>query len=61
MQRMNTVQVGETVPEQLKLDLKAEQEMLTLLNEGVVHCTKVDRLYDPAHARRYGEGCRWAY
>src|SRR6478735_10858374 len=41
MQRMNSVQVGETVPEQLKLDLKAEQEMLTLLNEGVVHCTKV--------------------
>jgi len=41
VQRMNTVQVGETVPEQLKLDLKAEQEMLTLLSEGVVHCTKV--------------------
>jgi bacterioferritin len=41
MQRMNTVQVGETVPEQLKLDLKAEQEMLALLNGGVVHCTKV--------------------
>jgi bacterioferritin len=41
VQRMNTVQVGETVAEQLKLDLKAEQEMLTLLNEGIVHCTKV--------------------
>ena len=41
VQRMNTVQVGETVPEQLKLDLKAEQEMLTLLSDGVVHCTKV--------------------
>jgi len=41
LQRMNTVQVGETVPEQFKLDLKAEQEMLTLLSEGVVHCTKV--------------------
>ena len=41
VQRMNTVQVGETVPEQLKLDLKAEQEMLALLNDGVVHCTKV--------------------
>ena len=38
---MNTVHVGETVPEQLKLDLKAEQEMLTLLSDGVVHCTKV--------------------
>ena len=41
VQRMNTVHVGETVSEQLKLDLKAEQEMLTVLNEGVVHCTKV--------------------
>jgi bacterioferritin len=38
---MNTVHVGETVPEQFKLDLKAEQEMLALLNEGVVHCVKV--------------------
>ena len=41
VQRMNTVQVGETVPEQFKLDLKAEQEMLVLLNEGIVHCAKV--------------------
>ena len=41
VQRMNTVQVGETVLEQLKLDLKAEQEMLALLNDGVVHCAKV--------------------
>src|SRR5919112_1592316 len=41
VQRMNTVQIGETVPEQLKLDLKAEQEMLALLSEGVVHCSKV--------------------
>jgi bacterioferritin len=28
MQRLSTVQVGETVPEQLKVDLKAEQDML---------------------------------
>ena len=41
VQRMNPVQIGETVPEQLKLDLKAEQEMLALLSDGVVHCTKV--------------------
>jgi len=40
VQRMNTVHVGETVPEQFKLDLKAEQEMLMLLNEGIVHCAK---------------------
>jgi bacterioferritin len=41
VQRLNTVHVGETVPEQLKLDLKCEQEMLGLLSEGVAHCTKV--------------------
>jgi bacterioferritin len=41
VQRMNTVHIGETVPEQLKTDLKAEQDMLTLLSEGVAHCTKV--------------------
>jgi bacterioferritin len=38
---MTTVHAGETVPEQLKFDLKVEQDMLTLLSEGVRHCTKV--------------------
>ncbi len=41
MQRLGTVQVGETVPEQFKVDLKAEQEMLKMLSDGVAHCTKV--------------------
>ena len=41
MQRLGSVQVGETVPEQFKLDLKAEQEMLKLYTEGVTHCAKV--------------------
>lgn len=41
MQRMGTVQVGETVPEQLKVDLKAEQAMLNLYAKGVAHCNKV--------------------
>lgn len=41
MQRMGTVHVGETVPEQFKVDLKAEQEMLKMLADGIVHCTKV--------------------
>lgn len=35
------VHLGETVPEQLELDLKAAQGMLALLSEGVRHCTKV--------------------
>ncbi|MGE3153539.1 MAG: bacterioferritin [Nitrospiraceae bacterium] len=41
VQRLNTVNVGEGVPEQFKLDLKAEQDMLKLLSDGVVHCAKV--------------------
>jgi len=41
MQRLGTVHVGETVPEQFKVDLKAEQEMLKLLSDGVTHCAKV--------------------
>ena len=41
MQRMGTVQVGQTVPEQFKVDLKAEQAMLNLYAKGVNHCTKV--------------------
>ena len=40
MQRLGTVNVGETVPEQFKVDLKAEQEMLKLLTDGVTHCAK---------------------
>ena len=39
--RLPTVHLGETVSEQLKLDLKSEQDMLTLLSEGVRYCTKV--------------------
>ncbi|MGH7164120.1 MAG: bacterioferritin [Nitrospiraceae bacterium] len=41
MQRLGTVTVGETVPEQLRVDLKAEQDMLKILSDGVAHCTKV--------------------
>jgi bacterioferritin len=41
MQRMGTVHVGETVPEQLSLDPQGEQAMLNLYAEGVAHCTKV--------------------
>lgn len=41
VQRLGTVHVGETVPEQLKTDLQAEKEMLTLLTDGVAHCAKV--------------------
>jgi bacterioferritin len=42
MQRLGTVTVGETVPEQFAADLVAEHEMLTLLSEGVTHCAQVE-------------------
>ena len=41
MQRLGTVQVGEAVSEQFTIDLKTEIEMLSLVNEGIVHCVKV--------------------
>jgi bacterioferritin len=41
VQRLGTVDVGETVPEQFKVDLQRELEMLKVLSEGVAHCTKV--------------------
>jgi bacterioferritin len=42
MQRLGTVTVGETVPEQFAADLIAEHEMLTLLSKGVTHCAQVE-------------------
>lgn len=39
--RMPTVQLGETVPEQLAHDLNAQRELLALLSDGVRHCTAV--------------------
>ena len=41
MQRLGTVTVGETVPEQFKADLKAEMEMVKTLTDGINHCAKV--------------------
>lgn len=41
MQRLGTVSVGETVLEQLNLDLKLEQDSVTLLNTAIAHCASV--------------------
>lgn len=41
VQRLDTVHVGETVPEQFKADLQSEKEMLTLHTDAVTHCAKV--------------------
>lgn len=38
LQRLNKVNVGETVPEQLRLDLELEREALQRLNDGIKLC-----------------------
>lgn len=42
LQRLGTVTIGETVPEQFAADLASEREMLTILTEGVTHCARVE-------------------
>ncbi len=41
MQRMHKVRVGETVPEQLDLDLKLEMEAIPRLNESIALAVKL--------------------
>lgn len=41
LQRLNKVNVGETVPEQLKLDRQLEVDAVTRLNKGIALCTEV--------------------
>ena len=41
VQHPMTIVPGETVPEQLQLDRQVEQDLLTLLSEGVRHCAAV--------------------
>ena len=41
VQRLHPIEIGETVLEQLELDLKREQSAVTLLNEAIGHCAKV--------------------
>ena len=41
MQRLGTITIGETVPEQLKSDLRLEMENVTSLREAITHSTKV--------------------
>ncbi|MCA9473551.1 MAG: bacterioferritin [Nitrospirales bacterium] len=41
MQRLGKISIGETVPEQLKVDLKLEIENLSLLRDAITHCASV--------------------
>ena len=41
LQRLNKVNVGETVPEQLKLDRQLEVEAVGRLNKGIALCVEV--------------------
>jgi bacterioferritin len=41
LQRLGTLKIGETVPEQFKSDLKLEHEATKLLTEAIEHCVKV--------------------
>ena len=40
-QRLYSVRVGETVPEQFELDLQVERESITRLNDGIATCVAV--------------------
>ena len=41
MQRLGTVKIGETVSEQLKVDLDKEKAMVKLMTQGIEQCVKV--------------------
>lgn len=41
LQRLGTLKIGETVPEQLKSDLGLEHSAVKLLTEAIEHCVKV--------------------
>ena len=42
VQRLGTVKIGQTVPEQLKVDLETEMEAITRLNAGIAQCRGVN-------------------
>ena len=41
LQRLNQVKVGETVLEDLQLNLQSEKEAVEVLTEAITHCSKV--------------------
>ena len=41
LQRLNDVRVGESVPEDFRLDLESELNIIEVLNEAIAHCAQV--------------------
>ena len=41
LQRLGTIKVGQTVPEQFKNDLNLEQDDVEILRAAITHCTKI--------------------
>jgi bacterioferritin len=56
VQRLGQVQIGETVLEQLNLDLRLEQDAVGVLTEGIVHCAKVGDFNTRARLERMVHG-----
>jgi bacterioferritin len=56
LQRLGQVQIGETVLEQLNLDLRLEQDAVGLLTEGIVHCVRVNDFNTRAKLERMVHG-----
>jgi bacterioferritin len=42
LQRLGKINIGETVPEQFKVDLALEMDAVKRLNEGIESCTEAD-------------------
>ena len=42
VQKMNKINIGETVPEQLQSDLALEMEAVTRLNDGIAQCLEAN-------------------
>ncbi len=42
LQRLNQVKVGESVLEDLQLDLQSEKEAVEILTEAITHCVRVE-------------------
>ena len=55
VQRLGTVHVGETVPEQFKTDLQAEN--VDALDRWGLALRQGGRLHDSPYVGRYGRGC----